>query len=115
MVKLKSIERLKKTKVKENKILPNRSSLVFQRGSWQWWDYFCWGITCTDEDCTKPSHIPPSYDQSTVHISCQYHNSLKILDIKRISHCFRYRQSLRYIAEITTLALRIWYVDITGI
>ena len=34
------------------------------------------------------------------HISCQYLNLLKILYIKRISHCFRYCQRLRYIAAI---------------
>ena len=79
-VTLKSIECLNKTKVKENKILPNRSSLVFQRGSWQWWDYFCWGITCTREDWGRPPNIPTSYDQSTVHISCHWTNYLKWLN-----------------------------------
>ena len=35
-------------------------------------------------------------------IPCQYHNLLKILYIKRILHCFRYRQRLRYIEDIPT-------------
>ena len=33
-------------------------------------------------------------------ISCQYLNLLKILYIKRISHCFRYCQRLRYIEAV---------------
>ncbi len=43
----------------------------------RWWGVFCW---------QGPFN------------GCQYHNLLKILYIKRISHCFRYCQRLRYIA-----------------
>ncbi len=46
------------------------------------------------------TYLVASKNKSKVHVSCQYSNSLKILYIKRISHCFRYCQRVRYIADI---------------